>query len=168
MRHIAIAIRDVNLFLEATVVRKASTDVYVNFPRDHVPMWKPHSSYHQSGKHHQKSFGKAFLGQKKQEPDFAFKGTENLVAFGIDSSGYKNLNLRCDPNDFSDVFEIPAALLRPEKYSTSLYVDLVEPGVSPLLIPGGLVRQQEFYKDTEPWIVLTFLETALLWRKVDN
>lgn len=161
MRKIAIAVRDTDLFLEATVVRKAATDIYVNFHRVHVAGWNPHSSYHASGQRHQKSFGQPFLVQKKQKPDSTFKGAVNVVEFGIDSGGYKALNLRCDPKDFSDVFEIPVALLRPEKYSTYLYVDLVEPGVTPLLIPGAMIRQQECYRDAEPWIVLTFLEIKL-------
>lgn len=158
MRTIAIAVRDTGLFLEATVVRAAGTDVYANFPRDCVSGWKPHSSYHASGQHHQKSFGKAFQVCKKQKLDSTFTGTANIMAFGLNSNEHKILNLRCDPTDFSDVFEIPVSLLRPEKYSTSVYVDLVEPGVTPLLIPGATIRQQEQYRDAEPWIVLTLLE----------
>lgn len=157
MRRIAIAVRDTGLFLVATIVRKAA-NVYVEFPGDHVTGWEPHSSYHESGQHHQKSFNQHFLSQKKQKPDSTFKGAVSVVAFGLDSGGHKALNLPCDPNDFSDVFEIPVTLLRPEKYSTDVYVDLVEPGVDPLLIPGATVLQQERYRDAEPWIVLTLLE----------
>ena len=51
--------------------------------------------------------------------------------------------------------------MQPEKYSTWVYVDLVEPGVDPLLFPGALVHKQEKYKDAEPWIVLTLLEIRL-------
>jgi len=57
--------------------------------------------------------------------------------------------------------EIPLAMVRPEKYSTYAYVDLVEPGVDPLLIAGAAVLKQETYKNAEPWIVLTFLDIAL-------
>ena len=161
MQQIAIAVRDADLFLVATVVRAAATDVYVNWPRNHVVGWKPHTSYHASGQHHQRSFGKALLVRKKQKPDVTFKGTVNLVSFGVATGEHTDVNVRCDPKDFSAVFEIPLALVRPETYVSYAYVDLVEPGVDPVLFPGAIVRKQETYKDTEPWIVLTFLEISL-------
>lgn len=158
MNQIAIAVRDTDLFLEATVVRADTGDVYVNFPRDHVAGWKPHSSYHASGQHHQKSYGKAFLVQKKRQPDASFKDAVNVVTWGLDSAGHTALNLPCDPHDFSEVFEIPISLLRPEKYKTHVSVDIVEPRTEPLLVPGAKVLQQEQYRDAVPWIVLTLFE----------
>lgn len=62
---IAIVAKDTVLFLEATVVRKAAIDAYVNFHRDNVPGWKPHTSHCSSDLHHQKSFDLPFLIQKK-------------------------------------------------------------------------------------------------------
>src|SRR5258705_7514731 len=106
MRQIAIAVRDADLYLLATVVRAAASDVYVNWPRNHVVGWKPHTSYHASGQHHQKSFGQAHLVQKKQKPDVTFKGTVNLVSFGVASGEHTAVNVQCDPKDFSAVFEI--------------------------------------------------------------
>jgi len=157
MHKIAIAVRDTDLFLEATVKRAATNDVYVNFPRNR--RWHAHGSYHASGQHHQKSFGQAFLRTTKQKPDASFKGAVNVVTFGINDAAHKALNRRCNPNDFRDVFEIQVSLLRPEKFKTHVSVDLVEPGVDPLLIPGAKVLQQQRYKDAEPWIVLTLMET---------
>ena len=92
MRQIAIAVRDTDLFLLATVVRASAADVYVNWPRDHVLGWKPHTSYHASGQHHQKSFGKTFAVQKKQKPDPSFKGTVNLVSFGVATGEHTAIN----------------------------------------------------------------------------
>ncbi len=161
MHQIAIAVRDTNLYLLATVVRAAATDVYVNWPRDHVAGWKPHTSYHASGQHHQKSFGEALDVRKKQKPDPCFRGTVNLVSFGVATGEHTAVNVRCDPKDFSVVFEIPVAIVRPEKYRTYVYADLVEPGVDPVLFPGATIAKQESYKDADPWIVLTFLEIAL-------
>jgi hypothetical protein len=155
-----MAVRDAELFLLATVVRAAATDVYVNWPRDHVVGWKPHTSYHASGQHHQKSFGKAFDVRKKQKPAPAFKGTVNLVSFGVATGEHTAVNVRCDPKDFVAVFEVPLAMVRSEKYRTYIYVDLVEPGVDPVLFPGATILKQESYKDAEPWIALTFLEIA--------
>jgi hypothetical protein len=161
MQKIAIAVRDAELFLMATVVRSAATDVYVNWPRDHVVEWKPHTSYHASGQHHQKSFGKALDVRKEQKPGVTFKGTRTVVSFGLASGEHTAVNVRCAPKDFGAVFEIPIAIVRPEKYSTWVYVDLVEPGVDPLLFPGAMVLKQEAYKDAEPWIVLTFFEIPI-------
>jgi hypothetical protein len=161
VHQIALAIRDAELFLLATVVRAAATDVYVNWPRYHVVGWKPHTSYDASGQHHQKSFGKAFDARKKQKPDPAFKGTVNLVSFGVATGEHTAVNVRCDPKDFIAVFEVPLAMVRSEKYRTYMYVDLVEPGVDPVLFPDAIILKQESYKGAEPWIVLTFLEIAL-------
>lgn len=158
MQQIAVAVRDNDLFLVATVARAAATDVYVNWPRDHVAGWKPHTSSHASGQHHHKSLGRAFGIQKKQLPDTTFKGTVNVVQFGVALGEHKALNLLCDPKDFSHIFEIPIAQVRPEMYKTFIYVDLVEPTIEPVLFPGGSIRQQEIYKEIEPWIILTFLE----------
>ena len=158
MQNIAIAVRDAGLFLIATVVRFSKNDVYVNWPREFVAEWKPHTSYHASGQHHQKSFGKALAVRKEQRPDTMFKGTRTVVSFGVATGEHAAVNVLCDPQSFSAVFEISLALVRPEKYSTYVYVDLVEPGVSPVLFPGATIRMQETYKDVEPWIIITFLE----------
>jgi hypothetical protein len=114
VHQIALAIRDAELFLLATVVRAAATDVYVNWPRDHVVGWEPHTSYHASGQHHQKSFGTAFDARKKQKPDPAFKGTVNLVSFGVATGEHTAVNVRCDPKDFIAVFEVPLVMVRSE------------------------------------------------------
>lgn len=158
MQTIAIAVRDNELFLEATVVRTVAGDVYVNVVRDHDPVWKPHISYHASGQHHHKSYGVAPTPpQRKQKPDTKFKGTANVDSFGLASGEYKLFVQPCDPSNYSAVFEIPACLLRPEKYRTYVYTDLVEPGMAPMLYPDASILKQETYRDAEPWIVLTFL-----------
>lgn len=158
MQQMAVAVRDGDLFLLATVVRAAQTDVYVNWPRDYVKAGTLTLAITHLGSINQKSHGKAFSIQEKQKPDPTFKGAVNVVQFGVAAEEHKALNLRCDPKDFSDVFEIPIAQVRPETYKTYVYVDLVEPNVDPVLFPGGIVRQQEAYKDVEPWIIVTFLE----------
>lgn len=156
--NIAIAIRDTDLFLMATVVRTQASDVYVNWPRDHAPDWKPHTSYHASGQYHQKTFGTALDIQKKQKPDVNFKGTKCVVSFGVAAGEHKAVNVPCNSSVFNSVFEVPIALVGPKKYSTWLYVDLVEPDVEPTLFPGATILKQETYRDAAPWIVLTFLE----------
>lgn len=158
MRRIAVAVRDGGeLFLIAFVVRAAASDVYVNWPRDYVRGWKPHTSYHASGQHHHKSFGKAADVQKRQKPDAAFKGTQQIVSFGVATGEHAALNIRFDPSDFDEVFEIPIGEIGSTKYTTYLAMDLVEPSISPQLqLPDAKVLKQETYTDAEPWIVITF------------
>jgi len=55
-----------------------------------------------------------FLGaESEQKPDITFKGTRTVVAFGVATGEHTAVNVRCDPKDFSAVFEIPLALVRP-------------------------------------------------------
>lgn len=161
MNTIAIAVRDFELYLEASIVRKAASDVYLNFSRDHDPAWKPHASYHASGQFHHKSYGMKLappaLGDK---PDHTFRGTKNVCSFGV-ATGEHLLQPKCDPSEFNDVFEIPVALLRPERHTTYVYTDLAEPGVAPILYPGASILKQAEFKDAEPWIVVTLLYIPL-------
>jgi hypothetical protein len=157
--NIAVAVRDTDLFLVVTIVRAQASDVYVNWPRDNKPDWEPHTSYHASGQHHQKSFGMALNVQKKQKPDVNIKGTKTVVSLGVAAGEHNAVNARCNSSSYNYVFEIPVAIVRPETYRTFLYVDLVEPGKTPTLFPGATILKQETYRDAVPWIVLTFLDT---------
>lgn len=158
MQKIAVAVKDTDLYLEAFVVRTPASDVYVNIHRNHDPTWKPHTSYHASGQQHHKSFGKLiFSPEENQKPDGSFRGTKHLVSFGLAKGESKLLNQTCNPTEYSDVFEIPDSLLQPEKYSTCVYFDLVEPGIEPVLYPGASILKQATYKDVVPWIVITLL-----------
>ena len=137
MYKIALCIRDADSFLIATVVRVGATDVYVNWPRNHIKGWKPHTSYHASGRHHQKSFGKAFNVRQEQKPNTTFKNTRNVISFPVATDHHKKVNTRVQPRDFDATFEILVEQLRPEKHVTYVYADLVEPGKDPLLSPGA-------------------------------
>jgi hypothetical protein len=130
-RTFAVAVRDgADLFLVLTICRGPQGDVYVNFPRDHEPDWKPHSSYHASGQHHHKSFGHKPLVRHAQKPNASLTGTENVVTTGITSDEPRAGNTQCVASDFQEVFEIPLAALRPEKYHTMTSVDIAEPNES--------------------------------------
>lgn len=159
MRQTAVVVKEDDLFLVLTVVRAGTADVYVNWPRDHVSGWKPHTSYHASGQHHQKSFDRKLDVKREQKPDAAFKGTVCVVSTPIAASEHKDLNIRCKAEDFDDVFEIDANALSAEKYEMLISVDLVEPGVAPALVPGCRVVQQETFRDAEPWIVISVIES---------
>ncbi len=100
----AVAVRDGgDLFLVISIRRRASGDVYVNFPRDHDPTWKPHTSVHASGQRHQKSFNHKFDVKHRQKPDASFGGTENVVTIGVASDEPRKINKPCQASDFQDV-----------------------------------------------------------------
>ena len=156
MQTIAIAVRDGTLFLIARVQRAATGDVYVNHRRP-GRKWKPHSSYHASGEHHHVTFGKkpAHAIRQAQKPDFDFKGAEPVAAFVVSPTEHKAVNSPCDPAKYDAVFEIAADSLLADGRSR-IHVDFVEPGRSPTLpAMGESILQQQDYRDTVPWIVLT-------------
>ena len=102
---IAVAVRDGDdLFVVVEIVRAEQGDVYVNFLRDD-PDWKPHSSYHASGQHHQKSYDRKACVYYKQKPDDSFRGTENVVTTGIASDEPRAINKPYQSAQFSDLFE---------------------------------------------------------------
>ena len=156
----AVAVRDgEDLLLFLSICRGPQGDVYVNFPRDDEPAWKPHSSYHASGQHHQKSFGHKALVRDRQKPDVNFRGTENVVTTGIASDEPRAINILCQSASFVDVFEIPLSDLRPEKYRTFVSVDISEPDREPIITPGAKVIRQAVFQDRVPWIIVTLFDT---------
>jgi hypothetical protein len=160
-RMFAVAVRDgADLFLVLSICRGPQGDVYVNFPRDHEPDWKPHSSYHASGQHHQKSFGHKALVHHRQKPNANFSGTENVVTTGIALDEPRAINKPCDVADFQEVFEIPLSELRPEQYRTLVSVDMTEPSGQPIITPGATVIRQAVFKDAVPWILVTLFDTG--------
>jgi hypothetical protein len=159
-RMYAIAVRDGNeLFLFLSICRAPQGDVYVNFPRDHKPNWKPHSSYHASGQHHQKSFGQKTIERHRQKPDANFRSTENVVTTGIASDEPRAINVPCQTSDFQEVFEIPVSELRPERYRTMISVDITEAGGKSIVTPGARVVRQAMFQDAIPWILVTLFDT---------
>lgn len=157
----AIAVRDgKELFLFLSICRDQQGNVYVNFPRDYEPDWKPHSSFHASGQHHQKSFGRKEFVRHRQKPDVNFRGVENVVTTGIASDEPRALNIPCQSASFEGVFEILLSDLRPEKYRTLVSVDVSEPHGNPIITPGANVIRQAVFRDTVPWILVTLFDTS--------
>jgi len=160
-RMFALAVRDgADLFLFGSICRGPKGDVYVNFPRGNRPNWKPHSSYHASGQHHQKSFGQKSLVYHRQPPDKNFRGTENVVTIGIASDEPRAIGMRCQPTAFQDVFEIPINDLRGENYRTFVSVDITGAGGNPIITPGSKVIRQAIFQDAFPWILVTLFDTG--------
>jgi len=158
-RCFAVAVRDCfDLFLFLTVCRAQKGDVYVNFPRENKRGWKPHSSYHASGQHHQKSYGHKILVRKGEKPDLTFTGTQNVVTTGIAADEPRAINSPCQAADFEGVFEIPISDLSTETYRTMISVGITEPNGQPITTPGSTVVRQAVFKDAVPWILVTLFD----------
>jgi len=163
----AVAVRDENdLFLVLSVCRSMAGDVYVNFPRDYEPKWKPHASYHASGQHHQKGFNHAYHICPREKPTTGFHGTENVMTTGIARDEPRAINTPCIAADFDSLFEISLGDLRPEKYHTYLAIDIAEPISPPIIFPGSRVLEQSVFADRVPWIVVTLFDTGFDLRLV--
>ncbi len=159
-RMYAVSVRhgqDILLFL--SICRGTKGDVCVNFPREDKPRWKPHSTYHASGQHHQRSFGHNAIVQHGQKPDANFRNTANVVATGIASDDPRATNALCQTADFQEVFEILIGELRPEKYRTSLSVDITEANGKQITEPETKVLLQAIFQDIVPWILVTLFDT---------
>ena len=144
----AVAFREgSNLWLTLWVKRSAKGEFFVMVPRGESG-WNPHNSYHLDGTKHSKSFDRKLSARKGQPLDSAFRGTENLGAFG--GHGPKGVGAVCDQKDFSGVMEVPAGVLGPRH--GAVVVDLVEPNCDPISWPN--VVYQETFRDTVPWVVI--------------
>ena len=155
----AVAIRDRDdLFLFLRIRRAPTGDAYVMFPRNDRDGWDPHASIHKDGRHHQKSFGHKFMVREGDPPGKNLKGTRNVVTTPNATNEPRAINVLCRLEDFSEVFEIPVTDLRPEKYKTSIAVDLCEPGGQPTITPGARIVRQAVFNDAVPWILVTLFE----------
>jgi hypothetical protein len=146
----AVAVREgSNLWLTLWVRRSRKGEFFVMVPRADRG-WDPHTSYHLDGTVHNKSFGHKFdpRGQKRQPLTGAFKGTENIGAYG--GHGPKNVGAICDSSAFSGVVEVEPGVLGPR--DGDVVVDLVEPGCEP--ITWRNVVRQEVFRDFVPWLVI--------------
>ena len=91
------------------------------------PNWKPHGSWHASGQYHHKSYNHKLLPvQQRQKPDASFTDTGNLVTTEARLASVHAVNITCNPAEFTDVIEIPAAEL-PLERQRMLSIDVTEP-----------------------------------------
>jgi hypothetical protein len=159
-RKFAVAIRDEDdLFLWLRIKRDARGDVYCIIPTGRAePEWKrwnPHVSQHRDGHVHHKSFWQTIFRRKRQKPDPDFKGTEQLVTRSIASDEPRSFGVPCNPDEFSEVMEVPISIISPLKYETHISVDLTEPDGEPIITPGSQIIAQHTFKDSVPWILVT-------------
>jgi hypothetical protein len=153
----AVAVRDGNeLFQFLTIARSSEGDVYVNILHKQQgsdwERWKPHASYHASGQHHQKSFGRKALIARRQPPDVNFRSAENVVTMPLPADEPRRLNTPCNMTEFYDVFEIQASDLTE---NTQISVDVTEPNGDAIITPGAKIIRQFAFTDAVPWILVT-------------
>ena len=164
----AVAVRDSGgLFLLARIRRSPKGGIFVSYahkePKDsggpkEWKNWDPHTSYHASGKLHQKWFGEKFIILDRPRPSSDFRGTVNLATLSVGRNVPRARAVICRPDQFSQVFEIPVSELRTGKNATYIAIDLVAPGSQPTLRPGARILRQETFDDAVPWILITVFE----------
>ena len=155
----ALAIRDgAELFLVLLVRRDVKGDLYTIYPRREPGGWNPHTSYHASGQHHQKIFGRGFMVCQRQKPDTDFCGTENVTTIGVAADEPRAINMLCKPERFAAVLEVPIEETRSDKYRTFIAVDLAQPGGQPIILPEARIIRQAKFTDAIPWILITVFE----------
>jgi hypothetical protein len=145
----AVAVREGgNLWLVLWVRRNRKGEFFVMVPRAKKD-WDPHTSYHQDGTFHSKSFDHKHTVQKRQPLTGEFHGTEHLGAYA--GYGPKTVGAICEPAAFSGVAEVPSGILGPK--DGLIIVDLVEPGHEPITWPFKEIARRTF-EDDVPWIVI--------------
>ena len=168
----ALAVRDggclfVFLWVKRSVKRSGASEFFAFLPRPHDPCIDAHASYHVDGRFHWKTHEQygapKFNCTLKQKPDQNFRGTRHLLSHKIAPRDPRNIGKKCDPNEYSEVFEIPISELRTGKVITRVSADLVSPDHSPNLGPDIRVIRQREYQDAFPFIVLTLYEVDVSW-----
>jgi len=159
----AVAVRDgPGLLLFLWVKRSEVGDFYAFLPRPHdTNINHAHASYHVDGRYHIKSHNMSgrnkIMYQQRQKPDHSFVGTGHLLEQTITLANVRSIGHECDPNEFSEVFEISVLELETRTY-TRVTSDVVSPGHGPNLVPGARVIRQKEYRDSFPFVVLTLYE----------
>jgi hypothetical protein len=149
---VAIHHTRVCLFL---IITRLRGEIFVNLPTDfekrHV-----HASYHADGTSHLKSYGRRVLSTRiGPRPDENFRGVFALWRSSVtatDPFPFQDWS----PAQFVDLFEIPIDNL---SETTSVAVNLVAPGETPLVEAGTTVLMQRSLEDAIPWIVVSLYDS---------
>ena len=164
----AIAVRDgAELRAFMLVERSKAGDIYVNVLPGHLQDSNMHSSYHQSGQVHHKSFGGiAGFPRHYPKPDANFKGVQGLLMMGIDLKDVRAVGIPCVESEFDMVFEIQSGDLRADVPKThegvgmgaTLSFTIAEPGQPAIINQGSKIVRELVLKDAVPWIMLTLFD----------
>jgi hypothetical protein len=114
---------------------------------------------HASGTLRHTDFNGQFMPRQTSKPDVSFAGFENLNGVAVNPEQWRDIKKVFDPTLFAGEFRIDVEGLLLDTRRTQLQVDLVEPKGRPKLIPG-LVLQQAFFANVDPWIALTLIDVA--------
>ena len=122
--------------------------------------WNPHGSLHKDGSLHHKSYNRKAMAVKKRKPNADFKGRLNLVLRPTASHEPRAFGIICNPNEFTDVMEVPVGVLSSKRYGTHITVDLTEPDCPPMRGPAVFIQQS--FDDSIPWIWVSVVGEPLL------
>ena len=159
----AVAVRhDDGLFLFLWVKCSEDGDFYGFLPRPHDPSINAHASYHADGQFHVKSHNMAarnrIMAQTRQRPDQDFVGAENLLDQTIRQGTSREIGLRCDPHEWSEVFEFHVSAIRSVPHYTRVSIDVVSTGCSPNFVPNARIVSQRKFRTVVPFVVATLYE----------
>jgi hypothetical protein len=163
-RKYAVAIRDGNrLFWHLRITRHLDGDVYVITVADRAFRRRAaKASYHASGRIHVKSYGcMVFPPRHGPPPDANFQGVQTF--WGTALAG--PFQIRCNPANFDDVFEIPMTSVSPDIATcrTHIEVSLVGKDDQPIAPDlRCLLWHRRFFKDRLPWIVVSVYDWPAL------
>jgi hypothetical protein len=157
----AVTVRkEAGVFQFFDITRTADGQIFFRYPAPPAARhWRPHTSVHRNGQVHEKDFGQEFMPRHVCKPDASFRGTETITRLVMRPEQWANIGQDFDPNDFSDTFEIGTNKVA-EPHWTHLQLDLVQPGVQPVLPHSAHVIQQGFFRDQSPWIAVTLLDAS--------
>ena len=126
-----------------------------------------HASYHHDGRYHRKAFGQKDLREQRQPLD-TFTGTSPIWGAAV-WAGMRFIEA-CDPKKLDDVWEIPATRLSRNRWvgSTTIDVDLVEPGQMPTLGEGRTLLDRKEYHDRAPWIFVSLYRLDFLLKHLNR
>jgi hypothetical protein len=164
-RMFAVAIRDgQDLFLWLRIRRSKRGEVFCMLPTgsEDKLKWNRHLSYHKNGNVHYKSLGKKRFSLTGQKPDADIRGTTPPFAWDIRSDSLQDFGVICNPKEFCDVMEVPAALISPANpRDTFVSVQLTESDGQADIADGCQILRQQAFNDAIPVILVSVCANPL-------
>ncbi len=171
----AIAVRDAtDLWLYLEMKRSHKSDVYIFWPYPHQE--EMHVSYHKDGRWYATSYSLTDYshltgGHRQQKPDVTLVGSERALTTPIHLRGVLASNKPCrrarSGEEYAGICEISADEISAErvKYTTSLAIDLAEPGAPPSV--PNIIRRAVF-ADAVPHIHVTLWDPTELLTRLEH
>ena len=150
----AVAISDASgLWSTLWVKCSPKGDTYVFYARGDGST-NAHTSYHNDGSYHSKTYGMIGLSQRRQPLTGAFTGCEHL---GMFQGHGKSIGAVCDPCVFDGVVRVEANVLGPRHGAVG--VELVAPGHESMWNPyaNDIYRREVFLRQDRPSVVITIM-----------